>query len=81
MPDDLPHDPQSGLGRAVQAMRKEAGIDQAALAERAGLPEPLIAEIESGMADPAWGDVRRMAAALDVTLERLSELAEEFEGA
>lgn len=81
MPDDLPQEPQSGLGRAVQAMRKEAGIDQAALAERAGLPESLIAEIESGMADPAWGDVRRVAAVLDVTLERLSELAEELEGA
>ena len=81
MPDDLPHEPQSGLGRAVQAMRKEAGIDQALLAERAGLPESLIAEIESGRADPAWGDVRRVATALDVTLERLSELAEEFEDA
>jgi len=74
-------EPQSGLGRAVQAMRKEAGIDQAALAERAGLPESLIGEIESGKADPAWGDVRRVAVALGASLERLSELAEEFEEA
>ena len=76
----MQHEPQSGLGRAVQAIRKKAGIDQAVLAERADLPESLIAEIESGKADPAWGDVRRVAVALNVTLERLSELAEEFEG-
>lgn len=79
MADELPHEPQSGLGRAVQAIRKEAGIDQAVLAERSELPEPLIAEIESGNADPAWGDVRRVAVALGVSLERLSELAEELE--
>ncbi len=79
MPDGLPHEPQSGLGRAVRALREEAGIDQATLAERADLPEALILEVESGGADPLWGDVRRIALALDVSLERLSELAEEFE--
>jgi transcriptional regulator with XRE-family HTH domain len=80
MPDDLAQEPQSGLGQAVQALRKEAGIDQLALAERSRLPEPLIAEIESGEADPVWGDVRRVAMALGVSLEQLSELAERFEG-
>ena len=76
----MQQEPQSGLGQAVQALRVEAGIDRAALAERSELPEPLIAEIESGNADPAWGDVRRLALALGVSLERLSELAEELEG-
>lgn len=75
----MQHEPQKGLGRAVRALRKEARIDQATLAERADLPESLIAEIESGKADPAWGDMRRVAAALDVSLERLSELSEELE--
>ncbi|MFL5873475.1 MAG: helix-turn-helix domain-containing protein [Solirubrobacterales bacterium] len=76
---DEPHEPQKGLGTAVLALRREARIDQATLGERADLPQSLIAEIESGKADPAWGDVRRVAAALGVSLERLSELAEEPE--
>jgi transcriptional regulator with XRE-family HTH domain len=72
-------EPQSGLGQAVQALRMEAEIERAALAERSDLPESLIVEIESGKADPVWGDVRRLAVALGVSLERLSEMAEEFE--
>jgi len=73
-------EPQSGLGKAVRSLREKAGIDQAALAERAELSESLVAEIESGRSDPTWGDMRRVAEALGVSLETLSELAEEFEG-
>jgi transcriptional regulator with XRE-family HTH domain len=72
-------EPQSGLGKAVRSLRDEAGITQATLAEQAELPLALIEEIESGRADPAWGDMRRVAAALRVSLEALAELAEEFE--
>lgn len=80
MLDELPQEPQSGLGRAVRALREQAGIDQATLAKRADLPTSSIAEIESGHADPTWGDMRKVAEALDVSLEKLSELAEEYEG-
>ncbi|HEY5941545.1 MAG TPA: helix-turn-helix transcriptional regulator [Solirubrobacterales bacterium] len=80
MPDGLSQEPQCGLGKAVKALREEAAIDQATLAERARLSPSLIAEIESGGSDPTWGDMRKVAAALGVTLEALSELAEEFEG-
>jgi transcriptional regulator with XRE-family HTH domain len=79
MADDLPQEPQSGLGRAVQALREKAGIDQATLAEQADLPTSLIADLESGLSDPTWGDMRKVAEALGVSLEALSELAEEFE--
>ncbi|HEX5989459.1 MAG TPA: helix-turn-helix transcriptional regulator [Solirubrobacterales bacterium] len=72
-------EPQSGLGKAVRSLREEAGVDQATLGERAELPLSLIAEIESGRCDPTWGDMRKVAAALGVTLEALSELAETFE--
>jgi transcriptional regulator with XRE-family HTH domain len=72
-------EPQRGLGKAVRSLREKAGIDQAALAERAELPASLIAEIESGQSDPLWGDMRKLAEALGVTLENLSELAEECE--
>lgn len=75
----MQHEPQKGLGRAVRVLRERAAVDQATLAGRADLPESLIAEIESEKADPVWGDVRRIALALGVSLERLSELAEELE--
>lgn len=57
----------------------KAKLPRAVLAEQAGLPSSLVAEIESGRRDPRWGDVRRIAEALDVSLEALSELAESYE--
>ncbi|MFL5832386.1 MAG: helix-turn-helix domain-containing protein [Solirubrobacterales bacterium] len=74
-----PSEGQPGLAKAVQELREKAKLPQAALAERAGLPPSLLAEIESGERDPAWGDVRRIAEALDVSLEALSELAEQHQ--
>jgi transcriptional regulator with XRE-family HTH domain len=74
-----PSDGQRGLARAVNELRKKAGLSQDALAEQADLPLSLIAEIENGRRDPEWGDVRRIAEALDVSLKALSELAESYE--
>ena len=72
-------DPQRGLGIAVRTLRQQAGQSQEDLASRAGLPITLVTRIEAGKSDPTWGDMRKVAAALDVSLEKLSELAEEFE--
>lgn len=72
-------EPQSGLGKAVLSLRRKAGVDQQALGERAGVPASLIADVESGLVDPTWGDMRKVAAALGISLERLSEVAEEYE--
>ena len=74
-----PSEGQPGLARAVHELRKNAKLPRADLAEKAGLPPSLLAEIESGSHDPVWGDVRRIAEALDVSLEALSELAESYE--
>ena len=81
MTDPLPCEPQKGLARAVKALREREKLDQTALAERAGLPLSAIAEIESGETDPAWGDMRLVAAGLGVSMEALAELAEELEEA
>lgn len=70
---------QLGLAKAVRELRKRAELSQAALAERADLPEVTIARIESAEHDPPWGDIRRIAQALGVSLEALSELAEQHE--
>jgi transcriptional regulator with XRE-family HTH domain len=74
-----PSGPQRGLGKAVRSLREEAKLTQGALAERAGLAPARLARIESGEDDPVWGDMRRVAAGLGVSMERLAELAEEFE--
>jgi transcriptional regulator with XRE-family HTH domain len=77
----MPHsDPQPTLGKAIRALREGSSLSQEELAERSELEPAEIAQIESGGADPHWGDVRRIAQALGVSLESLAELAEELEG-
>jgi transcriptional regulator with XRE-family HTH domain len=74
-----PFGPQRGLGKAVRRLREQAKLDPETLAERAGLPASQLAKIEAGEDDPVWGDMRRVAAGLGVSMERLAELAEELE--
>jgi hypothetical protein len=38
------------------------------------------ARLESGQADPGWGEARRIAAALDSSVDQLAELVEKIEG-
>jgi transcriptional regulator with XRE-family HTH domain len=75
-----PDEPQLGLGTAVRHLREEAELTREALAERADLSVAQLVEIEEGRGDPVWGDVRGVAAGLNVSLEQLAELAEKFEG-
>jgi transcriptional regulator with XRE-family HTH domain len=74
-----PSEPQKGLGKAVRHLREEAKLTREDLAERAGLSVAELSRIEGGDDDPVWGDIRRVAAGLDVSLEELAELAEKFE--
>lgn len=68
-----------GLGAAVSGLRHLTQRTQAEIAERAGLSQGWISRIESGEVDPAWGDMRRVAVALDTRIDRLAALAEELE--
>jgi transcriptional regulator with XRE-family HTH domain len=72
-------DPQVGLGRAIRALRTEAGLSQEALGERAEIHPTWISHIESGRINPTWGNVRRIARGLKVPLPRLAQLAEDYE--
>lgn len=72
-----PADPQKGLAKAIRLLRRKAQISQETLAEKAGLHASYLARVESGFEDPTWGDMRRVAQALGVSMEALSELAEE----
>ena len=72
-------EPQPGLGRAIRQLRTERGLSQEELGLRAEIHPTWISHLESGRNNPAWGSVRRIAAALDVRLSELARLAEERE--
>jgi transcriptional regulator with XRE-family HTH domain len=72
-------EPQPGLGRAIKQLRTERGLSQEEIGLRAEIHPTWISHIESGRNNPAWGSVRRIAAALGVRLSELAALAEELE--
>jgi transcriptional regulator with XRE-family HTH domain len=72
-------EPQPGLGRAIRQLRTERGLSQEELGLRAEIHPTWISHLESGRNNPAWGSVRRIAAALDVKLADLAALAEKLE--
>ena len=72
-------DPQIGLGKAIRTLRQEKKLSQEALGHKAEIHPTWISHIESGRINPTWGNVRRIAGGLDVPLEKLAALAEDFE--
>jgi transcriptional regulator with XRE-family HTH domain len=72
-------DPQLGLGKAIRTLRNDSQLSQETLGERAEIHPTWISHIESGRINPTWGNVRRIAYGLEVSLPQLAELAERFE--
>jgi transcriptional regulator with XRE-family HTH domain len=72
-------EPQPALGAAIKRRREERGLSQEELGHASGIHPTWISHIESGRNNPAWGSVRRIAAALDLKLSELAALAEELE--
>jgi len=72
-------DPQIGLGRAIRKLRTDASLSQETLGNDAELHPTWISHIESGRVSPTWGNVRRIARGLGVSLPELAALAEELE--
>jgi transcriptional regulator with XRE-family HTH domain len=72
-------EPQPGLGRAIKQLRTDRGLSQEEIGLRAEIHPTWISHIESGRNNPAWGSVRRIAAALGVRLSELAALAEELD--
>ncbi|HLM84622.1 MAG TPA: helix-turn-helix transcriptional regulator [Solirubrobacteraceae bacterium] len=64
------------LAATLRRMRLERGETQEDLAHRAGLTVAAFARIERGNANPTWTTVRRIAAALGVTVAALAEAVE-----
>jgi transcriptional regulator with XRE-family HTH domain len=76
-----PLEPLAALGEAIRTLRTQAGLTQGELAAEAKLETPTLVAIEVGREEPTWGDLRRLAYALDTPLEKLLELAESLEEA
>jgi transcriptional regulator with XRE-family HTH domain len=72
-------DPQIGLARAIKKARTDADLTQRALARRMEINPSQISRLEKGNENPSWATVKRVAAALGVTLAELAEIAEDFE--
>jgi transcriptional regulator with XRE-family HTH domain len=72
-------EPLPALGEAIRTLRARAGLSQAELARQAELDAPTLTAIEAGREEPTWGDLRRIAYALQTPLEGLLEVAEELE--
>jgi transcriptional regulator with XRE-family HTH domain len=71
-------EPQLGLAWAIKKTRVEAEVSQSTLAERMEVDPSQVSRLEKG-GNPSWGMVRRAAYGLDVELEELCDLAEDFE--
>lgn len=65
-----------GLGKAIAARRITLGLSRKALAEKAGISYPFLAEIEKGTKSPSFQRLGDIAAALDMTRSRLVAVSE-----
>jgi transcriptional regulator with XRE-family HTH domain len=64
------------LAITLRRLRNERGDTQEDLAHRAGLTVAAFARIERGHANPTWTTVRRIAGALEISLEALGDAVE-----
>lgn len=72
-------EPQIGLSKAIRQLRREVPLSQEALGLRADIHPTWISHMESGRVNPTWGNVRRIAVGLRVSLSELAALAEDLE--
>lgn len=63
----------NGLGARIKALRHERGLLQKQLAEKAGLTASMVSQIESGRLTPTLPTLRKVAAALGVSVAELLE--------
>jgi transcriptional regulator with XRE-family HTH domain len=74
MPQD--DDSQPELGRVIRELRARNQLSQEALGQRAGVHRTYVSLIESGDVNPSWGNVRKLAAALGVSMAELGAMTE-----
>lgn len=67
------------LAAVLRRLRTERSLSQEFVAHRANVSYTTLAKIELGQSAPAWGTVRALAAALDVSLSDLAVAIEKAE--
>jgi transcriptional regulator with XRE-family HTH domain len=78
-PVGRPDEPQPALGKAIRQLREKRGATQEALAYEAGVTTGTLSLIERGQSNPAWGTVKGIAKALNISMGELGELSSGFE--
>jgi transcriptional regulator with XRE-family HTH domain len=69
-------DPDAALGAVIAEFRGRLQLSPAELGARAELDASQVAAIEAGRLEPTWGELRRIAHALEVGLPELLKEAE-----
>ncbi len=65
-------DADVALAAAIRAVRDERGATQEQIASDAGITVGTYARVERGQANPTWTTLRRIAAALGVSVSELA---------
>ena len=71
--------PQPALGKAIRQLREKRGATQEDLAHEADITTGTLSLIERGHANPTWGTLKGIAAALNVSMAELGKLADKEE--
>lgn len=69
--------PDPALAAAVRRLREDRGLTTEALARRAGVTISTISQLERAKSEPGWMTVRRVAEALDLSLDEFGEAVEQ----
>jgi DNA-binding XRE family transcriptional regulator len=78
-PMRLPNQTQPALSQAIRQPREKRGATQEDLAHEADITTGTLSLIERGHANPTWGTVKGIAAALSVSMGELGKLADKLD--
>ena len=70
--------PQPALGEAIRQLRSKRGLTQEDLSHKANITTGTLSLIERGQANPTWGTVSGIAAALGVSMGELGRVADKL---
>lgn len=82
MPRSRQSEPRSpehaALGEAIEQLRKEAGLSQEALSDKAGIHVTHIGGLERGVRNPSYSTLLKLAQALGTRVGPLTSLADQL---
>lgn len=67
------------LGDKVRSARKAKNLSQLELAQKAGVRPEVVSRIETGRSPASLGSLFKIAPIIDVTVDELSKLSENFQ--